>query len=502
MDNPMQPHLFRHFRTEDVGRLPSSRSGRPPVAGLLCVMLLIPAWPGTAQDETPGSRAGQAWALLDSAWRTGNPAEREVVLGSLARVESPRATAIFRDALEHRDPATAARAASLASERRISELLPDIEKRLAVESSVGALVGLIGCLRRAHTPTAAALAGPFAQNDREPVTGVAFGVLNELGAAAVPTLVGVVHGGCAKCRETALHVLIRLGASRGENVELDATLQDPDRRIRTLGAILLAQRKQRTDATILRLGLSDPDLFLRVWSGLALYNSGDAHYEETLLSQITVPEAEQRYLAIREIVRMADTPLRDIALCIALSDPSPTIRSVMFDTYTEERYKPMVRTLLADPDRAIRLLALERLAEVDDLTQVEAGARDSILRESFYSGTPVDQQRVLSLLAKSGAATQTEHGIVTAATWSQSASVRGAAVAVLKKDGERAIPLIVPMLDSAESIVSASAADALVEISPSEAGDTLWRTMRSSKSEQTRLICAGYLVRALEVSAR
>jgi len=498
----MRRHRTKHLATKCANRHLGVGTAPARLCSLLLAIALTAMLPARAQEEKSADHGGYAWAVLDSAWRMGGSLQRGAVLGSLTLVESARATEVYSDAIERGEPFVAARAAELASERRMSDLLPPIGRRLRTESDENALISLVGSLRKAHSPAAASLAEPFAMVDREPLTGVAFGALSELGKSAVPALAAIARGGCGRCRDTALRVLVRLGPSRSEGIDLDSVLRDSDRHVRVLGAIVLAGRKQVVDSSILELGLSEPDLFLRVWSALALYHRGDTRYRGVLLDDMGAADPEQRYLAIREIVRLADPPLRDIALGIALKDVSPTVRSAVFDTPTEERYWPMVRNLLGDPDPAIRLLAAERIAAAPDRIGPDAATRDRILRDAFSLGTPVDQQRVLDLLARSGAITSAGREMAESAASSQWISVRAAAVGVLKKDGERAVPWIVPLLDSPETAISASAASALVDMSPAEAEDALWATLHSAKSEQVKIICAGYLIRALEVLAR
>ena len=67
--------------------------------------------------------------------------------------------------------------------------------------------------------------------------------------------------------------------------------------------------------------------------------------------------------------------------------------------------------------------------------------------------------------------------------------------------GPEALPRLKEMLSSVNVSLSASAADALVGVSPSDASTALAERLVST-TPSVRIICAGYLLRALELGAR
>src|SRR5579884_3743848 len=89
---------------------------------------------GSAQEPSEkDALRDRAWQTLSSAWSQGTPLEQGHVLGALARVRSPRATDLFREAL-HGTPSLAMVALNVASEVRARQLSPEIAARLAAET--------------------------------------------------------------------------------------------------------------------------------------------------------------------------------------------------------------------------------------------------------------------------------------------------------------------------------------------------------------------------------
>jgi HEAT repeat protein len=492
----MRLHDFRRSHGEWAPVVPSANCAQKNhcakkqfLRALFTLLVMTPLCNG--QAGRPIDVTDEAWTLLESTWSSGNHLQKEEVLGSLARVRSPRATEIFRKALRDA-PLFAARAANLASEERVSELRTEIAARLKGERDTHARIELIGCLRKLRTGTAADLVMPFAMREEAPLNGVAFGVLSDLGAVAVPVLGRILKEGCSTCKETAAYLLTQTD-SGGASPELRGALDEPSVRVRTLAAMALTRSGDRSGSAVLRAALETHDFSVRVWASLALYSLGDSQYQESLLKLIEGAEPEQRFFAIREVLRRGSPPLRGLVVSIAEKDSFPTVRSLVFTTIPgAEKNHPMLLKLLRDSDPQVRLLAAERTVGGE-----ERGEADNVLRERFHSGVYSDEERVLAILSKVGIATQVERDIVAAALQSESSTVQAAAANAIKTLGNQVIPELVPLLGSSDVFLSATAASALVDISPSDAAPILERGMRSSKGH-VKIICAGYLLHALE----
>ncbi len=459
-------------------------------ARTVLALLVVVGCHGQSADSRAQAQQA-AWDVLDAAWASAQTEQGENVLGSLARVRSDRATDVFRQALRG-SPGVAAMAANLLSEHRVSELLPEIKARLKAEREPHVQIALVACLKKLRTPEAADLAMPFAMEDHEPVTGVAFGVLSDLGSVAIPALGVVLDQGCPKCRESAAYVLMRMGA---EGVPaLRRVLGDKNPRVGAVAAVALSRTGDISGAEALRAAVNDADYGLRVWSALALYNLGELQYQQALLKEVGGSQPGQRFFAVREIVRDGNRPLRDLVLGVALNDPSAAVRSAVLDgLHEEEGDGPVVHALLRDADAGLRLAAAKRLLA----RGADRAAVDSVLRDSFHAGSPSDQEGLLTGLAGKGALSQPEKDLVFLAMSSSSPTVQAAAASATINVGQEAIPSLIPMLASADVFVSASAADALVTISPSQALPILFGQLQFPRRGM-RIICAGYLLHALE----
>ncbi len=181
---------------------------RPMIAAI--ALIGIDSVHGRAQpSEARQSMERYAWDVLDTFWRRGSTVEKECVLGSLAYVESGRATSFFLEALRGNNPSLAARSANLLSPRRVIEAEPIMTARLASENEQYVSIQFMSRLREIHTKSVADAVLRFALKDRQPDTGVAFGVLQEAGTVSLPALETILRDGCDICRETAAFLLMK-----------------------------------------------------------------------------------------------------------------------------------------------------------------------------------------------------------------------------------------------------------------------------------------------------
>lgn len=448
----------------------------------------------THAGSTPEAEA-TAWRFLESAWTTGGTSEKEQVLASLALVRSIAATEIYRDALRSGDPVIAGWAANLASQERVSELLPEIKERLKTESNQFARIQLLTSLGRLGTEEAAELMLPSALEDKQPLMGVSFGVLKGLGEKAVPTLITVLNGGCAVCRETAANLFLENENLLDRGV-LRQALGDSSVRVRTLAAAALAERGNLAGFDVLRAAQDGGDAELRVRASIALYNSGNPESLAAVLDSIAHATPEIRHFAVREAIRKGSPLLRNRVLNAAARDESASIRNAALDGLSVKAGdRQRIEAFLADPDVNVRILAAMRL--LDAITRSEA---DSVLRAEWSGATNGQKANILSALSAVGASTPTARGIVEEALRGGDVGLQVAAIHLIKTRGPESIPALLPLLDSENPLVAATAADVLIGVSPSEAARVLNQYPASAK-RGTAIIRAGYLLRALEVQA-
>lgn len=157
-----------------------------------------------------------------------------------------------------------------------------------------------------------------------------------------------------------------------------------------------------------------------------------------------------------------------------------------------------MRALLRDPDAGIRLAAAKRLIAKDP----DRPVAEDILLSHFRSGPPQDRGEVLFALSKSdGLLGAAGRQIVTEALDTPDANLKIVAIEAAVQMGQEAIPRLRKVLEEdANRNIVAAAADALVKISPAEAAPILSEKLKSP-NPYVRVICAGNLLHALELSS-
>lgn len=474
---------------------------------LLCSAVLVSALTVSASaqsTEDAARRRDAAWAIVDEAWVAINNrgysgvlyrgVYKEDILTSLARVESARATEIFRQALKT-SPTAAATVSGMLAERRVVELFPEISAVLKTNRMEGIQGLLLACLEHVTTPEAVNVIRPFALEDKKSATVVAFATLNRMGPVAIPVLFEALTQGCWVCREYAASVLLHMGATTNSAVR--QALGDANPRVRARAAQIMVRDGDKSAVAVLREAARGSDNGIRVETALWLYSLGETQFLETLLKE-SVGAPANRYFIVRrmsEHERDRRAPLRERALTLALSDPSPDVRGVVLEVdIGEESGARIVRALLRDPDGGIRLAAAKKLLTRSS----DRAAAEEVLLNHFRSGPPEHWGDILLALEKSGPLGSAGTQIVNEALEAKRVFVKTIAIRAAVQMGQEAIPRLRPMLEDADHNIVAAVADALVRISPAEAAPILSEKLKSP-TPHVRVICAGNLLHALEL---
>lgn len=447
--------------------------------------------------KTPADLNSHAWDILDKAWNQDGSAEKRMVLGSLTNVESDRATAIFLAALRDRDPAIAGDAAGLLSSRRLPQAAPFMIARLATDNDTYMAIRFMGRLRDIRTQAVADAVWKFASQDNEPLTGVAFGVLQAIGTEGVSKLQLILQTGCGPCRETAAFVLVQEDRHDSLNA-FKRALSDERPRVRALAAIGLAKSHDYSGRAILRETTDSSDPVLRVLSVLSLFQADGSRDDSGILACLKDASPDVRRITVKEVAHLGNSNLRAMALNFAERDTDASVRSVVVD---EESATPTsqhrLAHLLDDSDVLLRLSAAGLALRLNILTE-EA---DRTIKR--LSGTMSNQQeaQLLSAISQSGDSARRYKNLIAAALRSSDKGVQVAALSAAVRLGPDSIGEVFQLLDNDDVFVSASAAKALTEISPSQVIPLLVTGTRSQRAH-VRVISAGYLLRALELRVR
>ena len=490
----MPPLRFRPFRTSSLPgdkREPTHWLKRPDALILYMLSCALAQHCFGQVESAPKDGQGTAWAFLASTWSNGGYREKARVLEGLAGVRSSRATAIYREALGGNDPLIAGRAAALAEKDRVTELLPEITHRLISEDNQYARIQLLVSVGRLGTETAAHLVLPSALEETQPVTGVAFGILKDLGAAAAPALSTVLEKSCPICRESAAYLFLE-NEKLPDGGALRQALNDQSSRVRSLAASALMERGDRTGADILRTAQHGADVEMRVRASISLYNEGDVQSQDLLLNDISKASLEFRTFAVREVIRRTGPRLGDMVITMAKQDRLWSVRNAALDGLSARAGDiQRIAGFLSDTEPSVRLFAATLL--------LKAGSRDRadpILRSEWSHASVGQKANILSALSESGVSTSIEQDLVDAALTENDTSVRAAAINVARNSGAMFSKLL-PMLNTSDLSLTASVASALVTISPAGAATALDADYSSAKGEAA-ILRAGYFIRARE----
>jgi HEAT repeat protein len=115
------------------------------------------------------------------------------------------------------------------------------------------------------------------------------------------------------------------------------------------------------------------------------------------------------------------------------------------------------------------------------------------------NATKAQQHMILDALTQRHATTEIEEKIVTAGLASHDRAIQAAALRAAGTLGPTTVNLLEQLLQSNEIVVCAGAADALVKISPVSAIGILKGALDST-THHVRVLSAGYLIQALEVT--
>jgi HEAT repeat protein len=418
--------------------------------------------------------------------------DKLLVIGALTDVRASRATEIYREALSG-TPILAGDAARLSKPSRAKELEDVILARLQKESDTYARVWLVGSLRNLIDKKTEAVLIAFAKVDDQQVSGVAFGVLQDWGSAAVPALSSVAKDGCDKCRESAVYLLMLNRLSPVPSLTL--ALNDANPRVRVLAAVALANAGNASGRAIMEgAAKTESDIGLRTWAAIRLASIGSPVQLDSVIATIKQSASNMAFV-VRQVDRYGSPELRHRVLNLAKGDNREEVR---VDVIGASRMTSEERTLvesaaLSDTSNRTRLVAATKLLGDD------RAMADDVLSSSFPNVGTQQQAMILDALAERGAATDIEKRIVNSGLTSSVAAVQMSALRGAGTLGEDAMPLLQRLLENGPTSIAEGAAAAMVTNSPRSAIRILQKELGSPVSH-VRILSAGYLIRALELA--
>lgn len=340
---------------------------------LLSFTLCLPAATPIVGEELIRDKA---WTILTAAIDNGGP-NAQLALQLLGGVEDDRGRALVRSILSGTSgPAINAVAKGLAASQ-CGQYLQEL-RRAALDPSVEPKMEIVATLGRAGNPEAARALVEIADQRADPLAGIAFGSVELMGSLAKPVLIQeLTTGRSAKGRETAAHILRRLGATEAVAAYRSA-LSDSDSNVRLAAALGLAQLGLADSTAQLELAAKGGDVDHRIEAVTALAILGRLGAIDALKTIVTSSEEALRGEAVWAIARSGNARLKSLAYELKLHE-NVHFRSMLVEKLldpSEPQDLAVLRATLGDKNEMSALIAARRLLG----TPSESLARPTITR--------------------------------------------------------------------------------------------------------------------------
>jgi hypothetical protein len=155
-----------------------------------------------------------------------------------------------------------------------------------------------------------------------------------------------------------------------------------------------------------------------------------------------------------------------------------------------------VREFIRDPDTTLRIQAIKKASQMGILSDEV----DRVTRNLPVDMSTAQEVDLLGVLSQSSELAKRHRNRIENAIRSPDRNLQEAGIKAAVMLGPQAIEIISPWLENTDVFLSATAAKALTDISPHDAAPLL-EARSHSASAQVKIICAGYLLRALELES-
>lgn len=274
------------------------------------------------------ARQNELWSRLTPVLEGGGP-DAEEVLMLLGTIDDETARQLLRTTLEGKSGLTISYAAKGLTLAQCLMYLPDL-RNAALDPSVEPKPAILAAIARAGNAKAAEILGAVADAADQPAAGVAFGLLEQMGAVArQPLQREVADGRSAWARETAVSILRRM-RTRDALPAFRTALQDGDENVGIAGALGLAQ-----------WGIADGEKTLEA----AAKRVGDDYQVEALVALATL-DRPQALRALRSFVTGPDEILKGRVVWAIARSGDPKLKAFAYQLRLEQ--KPEFLAMLAE----------------------------------------------------------------------------------------------------------------------------------------------------------
>lgn len=447
---------------------------------ILAILLLL------ASEAIPAGIDTEAWRVLRAAMNTGGVAAEAAfaVLGTIDDAESRR---LIESLLKSESDWAGAAARGLDATECVLYL--PLLKGLALSPTFKGKPWVLSAIAKAGTPGAAEVLREVADAGVQPETGLAFGLLESMGATAAGRALidEAATGSEPRQRETAIYVLGGMQLP-GVISAFRAALSDRDQRVRLAAALGLGRRGAldgRAEIETAAQSLNEND---RIEAIVTLVKLGLPGWAERLKALVSAPNQAVAARTVWAIAGTGGSRLREFSYAQGLP-ARPAFRPLLAEKLldpSDPRDLALLTEMLSDNDEATRLIAAGRLLK----TRFSEKAR-AVIAQGLASGS--DATRALALdEASNSAALQ---GTLAQLTGSGDPFVREAAIAAVGSSGQRdKFALLEAALRDPVPAVSLAAAKALASLDAASARPLLIRGLASDVAH-VRMNCAALLLR-------
>lgn len=192
-------------------------------------------------------------------------------------------------------------------------------------------------------------------------------VLAAIGESAVDTLIPVLGDATERVRESAVSILIRIGAPAAAH--LAKALESPEVLIRAGAARALGNIGDAAAIEPLKKGLMDENLHVKIEMAAALYKLGDKSQVAIITGGLDADSLSAKRAAAKAMQDVVEEPPVD-PLIKAAADDDAQVKAAAIRALGKTKDAKAVPTLIAAleaEDDAIRNIAADALAELGEL---------------------------------------------------------------------------------------------------------------------------------------
>jgi len=416
-------------------------------------------WVLSAADTTQTA----AWKIIVESVRSRGP-DQAAAIEALGSINTPASRQLTESILGGKDSFMIAHLVKGLSARQSASLLPQLAAA-AREVNPSTSLQVLAAIARAQNIDAARALGTFVGSGEQPRSGVAFGLLESMGAGAEPVLIDALRNGAtAWTRETAGATLRRL-ASTSAIPAFRSALGDPDENVRSIAAVALARFGIPDGLAQLKSAAAKDSSPYQTAAMVALAALGQSDAIEKLKTAATSADRAVRNSAVWEMAWSGSQSIKQLAYALGL-DRDVVSRDMLAEKLLDS----------SDPrDASVLHDMLDRGGEMSQLIAAQRLLPSGSFAAKLAVSRALDSQDVAvrAFALKLASGDPALRSDLARYIGSSDPEVQLAALSAAADLHQGQIAEISPYLSSPDRRISLAAARALVAIDPVAAGPIL-----------------------------